>query len=548
MKIARIAIDVPAPHLFDYCGEDLSARDEGRLCIVPFGKKNVAGLIVEIVGASEVPFARLKNINAVMRDGPALTPEDLALMKFAAGYYRHALGMTVMSTLPLQLRRGRTLAAAWRYILAGEGAALTPASFSPTATVRRRLLALMRQGGPVEVSAIRNLAPSALSVLREWLAKGWVAQVEARQEPAWHPAMHIATPGPKLTHEQTVAVAAIRSRLHEFAAFLVLGVTGSGKTEVYLHGMDTALRSGRQGLILVPEIALTPQLESTIRARFPATPLVTLHSGLNEAERLANWRAAHSGRARIVLGTRLAVFTPMPELGLIVVDEEHDASLKQPEGLRYSARDLAVVRARQRGIPIVLGSATPALETYQNALSGRYELLTLRQRINRNAPRIECISTRGQKLADGLSGALLSALAQRLEHKEQSLVFINRRGFAPVLLCGSCGWLSRCHRCTANLVLHQAAQQLRCHHCGYHGLIPVACPDCGSQELHPVGHGTQRIEKSLRAHFPRARILRIDRDSTRRKLAWPDMRRQIELREVDILVGTQILAKGHDFP
>jgi primosomal protein N' (replication factor Y) len=548
VKIARVAIDVPASHLFDYGGEDLSAQDEGRLCVIQFGKKNVTGLIVEVVGASEVPAARLKKINAVMRDGPALIAEDLALMKFAAAYYRYALGVTIMSTLPLQLRRGKTLAAAARYILTGEGVALTPTDFSTTATVRRRLLSLMKKGGPVDVSAIRSIAPSALAVLREWLGKRWVAQVEAHQEPSWHPTVHTVMPGPKLTHEQTVAVEAIRDRLHQFAAFLLFGATGSGKTEVYLHSMDQVLRSGRQTLILVPEIALTPQLEATVRTRFPATPLVTLHSGLNETERLANWRAAHSGSARIVLGTRLAVFTPMPELGLIVVDEEHDASLKQPEGLRYSARDLAVVRARQRGIPIVLGSATPALETYHNALSGRYELLTLRQRINRNAPHIEYISTRGQKLADGLSEALLSAIAQRLEHKEQSLVFINRRGFAPVLLCGSCGWLSRCHRCTANLVLHQAAHQLRCHHCGHQGVIPAACPDCGSQELHPVGHGTQRIEKSLRAHFPHARILRIDRDSTRRKLAWPDMRRQIELREVDILVGTQILAKGHDFP
>jgi primosomal protein N' (replication factor Y) len=300
-------------------------------------------------------------------------------------------------------------------------------------------------------------------------------------------------------------------------------------------------------LLLVPEIALTPQLEGTIRTRFPATPLVILHSALNERERLQRWLAAQSGEARIVLGTRLAVFASMPELGLIIVDEEHDASLKQSEALRYSARDLAVVRARQCDIPIVLGSATPALETYHNAVTGRYRLLTLTRRISARAPHIQSVNTRGERLVDGLSPRLLGAIAVRLERKQQSLVFINRRGFAPVLLCRACGWLSECHRCSANLVLHLDERRLHCHHCGYQAPVPAACPKCGNQDLGPIGHGTQRLEAALSQHFPNARILRIDRDSTRRKLAWPGMRRQIENREVDILVGTQILAKGHDF-
>ena len=275
---------------------------------------------------------------------------------------------------------------------------------------------------------------------------------------------------------------------------------------------------------------------------------MSLHSGLNETERLRNWLAAQSGKARIVLGTRLAIFTPLPRLGLIVVDEEHDASFKQTEGFCYSARDLAVVRASYRDIPVVLGSATPALETYQNALSGRYTLLELPERINGRPPRIGCIALDRRQTEDGLAPRLLEAIAERLARGEQSLIFINRRGYAPVLTCHGCGWLSGCHRCSAQLVLHLPARELHCHHCGHHARVPEACPQCGNPALTPLGQGTQRVESALARHFPQARILRIDRDSTRRKHAWAHMRERIRAQEVDILVGTQILAKGHDFP
>ncbi len=354
--------------------------------------------------------------------------------------------------------------------------------------------------------------------------------------------------GPPLTLAQSEAVSAICSGLDGFSAFLLLGITGSGKTEVYLRVIDVVLRAGRQALLLVPEIALTPQLEAMVRERFPGVPLTSLHSGLNETERLDHWLAVQSGGARIVLGTRLAVFAPLPQLGLIVVDEEHDASYKQMDGLRYSARDLAVVRAQQRGVPVVLGSATPALETYYNTETGRYRLLELPQRINAAPPRIDCVSIRDQKPAEGLTPRLLAAIAERLARGEQSLVFINRRGYAPVLMCHACGWLSNCHRCSAQLVLHLRDRQLRCHHCGHQVPVPVTCPECGNPELAPLGQGTQRVEAALTQHFPNARILRIDRDSTRNRHAWRDMRNQIHAREVDILVGTQILAKGHDFP
>lgn len=351
-----------------------------------------------------------------------------------------------------------------------------------------------------------------------------------------------------LTLEQAEAVRAICAHCNAFQPFLLHGVTSSGKTEVYLRVIDAALSANRQALLLVPEIALTPQLENLLRERFPGTPLANLHSGLNETERLQHWLAAQAGRARIVLGTRLAVFAPLPELGIIIVDEEQDPSFKQMDGLRYSARDLAIVRAQRCNVPIVLGSATPALETYYNAASGRYRLLTLAQRVNAAPPRIICISTRGEKLENGLSQPLLAAITARLARSEQTLVFINRRGYAPVLMCHACGWLSGCDRCSAQLVLHLRDRRLHCHHCGYQAPVPVTCPKCGNQELTPLGQGTQRVEAALAQHFPRARILRIDRDSTRRKLSWHAMRRQIHAREIDVLVGTQMLAKGHDFP
>jgi primosomal protein N' (replication factor Y) len=548
MKILRIAIDVPVNTLFDYRGDGAHADDIGRLVLVPFGRKTTVGVIVEIVEQSGVLPARLKTALRVLRDTPALSRDDLDLLKFTAAYYHHAVGATIMSALPTLLRRvDAPRPATAGFALTAAGKTVVVDALPPRARVQRHVLALLRERGALDHATIRNIAPSAISAVRQLAAKGWVNRIQAPVRSAPGRGDHVTIPGPQLTSEQSVAVQAIQHHLAQFTPFVLLGVTGSGKTEVYLHSIDCALRSRRQILLLVPEIALTPQLEATIRNRFPAAPLVTLHSGLNERERLKHWLAAQTGDARIVLGTRLAVFASIPELALIIVDEEHDASLKQSEGLRYSARDLAVVRARQCKIPIVLGSATPALETYHNAMSGRYRLLELTRRIGASAPHIECVNTRGQRLVDGLSVRLLEAIAVRLERKEQSLVFINRRGFAPVLLCRACGWLSGCDRCSANLVLHLPERRLHCHHCGHQGPVPTACPNCGNQELGPVGQGTQRIEAALRQYFPHARILRIDRDSTRRKLAWPTMRRQIENREVDILVGTQILAKGHDF-
>jgi primosomal protein N' (replication factor Y) len=354
---------------------------------------------------------------------------------------------------------------------------------------------------------------------------------------------------PALTDEQATALAAIDPAAG-FSVHLLHGVTGSGKTEVYLRLVEQALAAGRQALILVPEINLTPQLEGRVRARFPEAGVVSLHSELAEAARERNWRAAFAGEASIILGTRLSIFTPMPRLGLIVIDEEHDPSFKQQDGMRYSARDVGVFRAHQLGIPILLGSATPSLESWANAQGGRYGLLTLNQRANPEAtlPAVHIINTRKMVLKEGVSEPLIAAIKERLARGEQSLVFLNRRGYAPVLACPACGWISRCTRCAANMVLHLADRRLRCHHCGCEHRVPKACPTCGNQDIHPFGRGTQRLEAWLQEQFPEARVLRVDRDSVKSRKQWEAMLDLIHGGQADILVGTQMLAKGHDFP
>ena len=350
------------------------------------------------------------------------------------------------------------------------------------------------------------------------------------------------------TADQAAAIDAILDATG-FQTFLLHGVTGSGKTEVYLRAIAAVLERGGQALMLVPEIALTPQLESRVSARFPGAYVVSAHSGVADAARARAFLAALEGRAAIVLGTRLSVFMPLPALQLIVVDEEHDASFKQQDGLRYSARDVAIFRARQRDIPIVLGSATPSLETFHHSSSGRYQRLELPLRAVAAAmPTVTTVDTRKQKLQDGLSAEMLVAIGERLQSGEQSLIFLNRRGYAPVLACPACGWISHCRRCAANLVLHLADRRLRCHHCGLEVMIPHACPGCGNLDLQPFGRGTQRLEASLVERFPAARILRIDRDSASSPQKWQALLATIHAGGADILVGTQMLAKGHDFP
>ncbi len=375
--------------------------------------------------------------------------------------------------------------------------------------------------------------------------KGWVPPRRRKAPVAGTP-----VPVPALTAAQGAAVDAVLEQAEKgFQAYLLHGVTGSGKTEVYLHLIRHVVSTGRQALVLTPEITLTPQLEKRFRERLPDVPMVSMHSGLGEKERAMRWLDAQGGRAAVVLGTRSAIFCPMPRLGLIVVDEEHDGSYKQQEGLRYSARDMALVRAQQLQIPVVLGSATPALESWWNAQAGRYRLLSLSERAVPGAslPRIRLVGPPPPRAPD-IAPAILEAIAARLERGEQSLVFINRRGYAPVLFCSQCHWVSACDRCTANMVVHLRRRELRCHHCGQRHPIPKACPSCGNAHLETLGSGTQKVETALQTRFPAARVLRLDSDTLARRQAWEDTVQTIHDGHADILVGTQLLSKGHDFP
>jgi primosomal protein N' (replication factor Y) len=552
MSFVRVALDVPLPTLFDYRAPAATSDDIGARVLVPFGRKIAVGVIIELASITSLAPQRVRSVLSILRDVPPLPADILALLEFCSDYYHHPIGEVVLNALPTRLRRRQPLkpVTASSYMLTTAGRAVDAGTLPRRATIKLELLRLLRAAEDgIDEASLRAIAPRAAAALETMTEHGWIEHVTAKREGPQAPAAAPRfMPGPPLTDEQRAAVDSLRGAVAGFTPWLLLGVTGSGKTEVYLQLVADTLARSKQALLLVPEINLTPQLEASVRARFPETVLVALHSGLNESERLHNWLAAQSGAAGIVIGTRLAVFTPLAKLGLIIVDEEQDASFKQTDGLRYSARDLALWRAKHRAIPIVLGSATPALETFQKALNGDYRTLALTRRVNAMPPAIECVDTRREPLIDGISQTLLNALRVTMKCGEQSLVFINRRGFAPVLICPGCGWTSGCGRCSAKLVLHLGDRRLRCHHCGHQERIPAACPQCGNQDLRPLGQGTQRIEGALSRVFPEARILRIDRDSTRRKHAWNEMRRQIHGQEVDILVGTQILAKGHDFP
>ena len=546
MKIVRVALDVPLSKLFDYSlGNDISISP-GQRVLVSFGRKEMVGVAIECVASSALLAERIKPVLRVLDDTPVMPDELLGLLHFCSNYYHYPLGATVLAALPSRLRIKRAIAIQeeMQYVLSSSGCALDLILLPKRKVVQHRILAALRLGA-LSIAQVRALSSSGVSALKGLLDAGWV---ETRAVASIHDTSTFSDTH-TLTLEQQQAVDLIATTVC-FSCILLHGITGSGKTEVYVHAMNRILQQGGQVLLLVPEINLTPQLENYFRGRLPDVELVSLHSGLSDDERMRNWLHAQSGRARIVLGTRLAVFAPLPRLALVIVDEEHDASFKQQDGLRYSARDVAIFRASQRDVPIVLGSATPSLESYYNAQSGRYKMLRLTQRAVTQAklPTINCINIGNVAMQHGLSEPLMKALSERLQRGEQSLIFVNRRGYAPVLMCSACGWMSGCTNCAGKLVLHLKDGRLRCHHCGHQERVPQACPSCGNTDLQPIGVGTQRIESMLRESFPGARILRVDRDSTRNKGAWQVMRQQIQDNAVDILVGTQMLAKGHDFP
>lgn len=556
MSILHVALPSPLRRTFDYrLPVGWSVPPDGARVRVPFAGRELIGLVTGVSDTSTVAGERLKSVLAVLDERPVLPPALWRLAMWAAAYYQHPLGDALTQMLPVLLRQGEAITAVpppvWR--LTALGHALAPDALRRAA----RQLAAWTQlqahpDGLVEASL------KALGVTREGLLalrdKGLAETVAGARHaacdaglPAW-PQPLLAEPPLTLNPEQAAALSALTASPEGFQPWLLQGITGSGKTEVYLQAMAAVLAAGRQVLMLVPEIGLTPQTVMRLRARFRC-PVVMLHSGLTDNERLHAWRDAAEGRAGIVIGTRSAVFTPLARPGLIVIDEEHDLSFKQQEGFRYHARDVALRRAQLEALPIILGTATPALESLANVAAGRYRRLALTRRAgDALPPQVRRLDLRAQTLRDGLCDAARQAIAETLARGEQVLVFLNRRGYAPVLLCHACGWQAGCARCDARPTLHRDPPRLHCHHCGGEQPPPRQCPDCGSSDLRPVGVGTERLEDALAAAHPGVPVHRIDRDSTRRKGAMQAVMQEIMRGGPALLVGTQMLAKGHHFP
>ncbi len=546
--ILNIALDVPLNRTFDYLSGGFVARVGNRV-IVSFAGRNLVGVVLEIKQTSDYPIEKLKPVSHVFDD---LVFQDLKLLQFCADYYHYPLGQALISTLPLRLRQLKPAVSRKQFVYSlVKGAELS--QIPAKKVVLHRIITALQASPVLAPSDAILISSSWKKAILELKNFGLVSEHEVVAVKASVPSSSIE---PTLNDEQASVIESVLALTHSFKPWLLHGITGSGKTEVYIQILKKILsEKDAQVLVLVPEINLTPQLEARFRSRLFQYPLVTLHSNLSESERLQNWLAASSGAAKIVIGTRLSVFTPMPNLKLIVMDEEHDGSYKQQDGMRYHARDVAMVRAKQLNIPIILGSATPSLETWHRCINlgadkGQYGLLSLNKRAVENAslPNIFCIDTAKSPTENGLSPLLIRALRERLACKEQSLLFINRRGYAPVLHCNACQWISSCTRCSARLVVHLSQKRLKCHHCGHEQKIPLQCPSCGNADINPIGQATQRLEQTLQTLLPTARIARVDRDSMRNKDALTDLLMQVHNQEIDILVGTQMLAKGHDFP
>ncbi len=548
MTVARVALPVPLDRTFDYLIPDGMQVAPGARVQVPFGKRTMTGLVVQQSDNSELALKDLKPVAEVL-DGTSLFPSSLwKLLLWAADYYHHPLGEVLFHALPVLLRQGKPAHAAplWYWYATEQGMA-TDINTLKRAPKQQQALSALRHGHLWRHQvAEADIAESALQALR---TKGLCdLRSELPGTHDWCPGFRVSADRLRLNTEQATAVGAVHSSLDNFAAWLLEGITGSGKTEVYLSILENVLAKGRQALVLVPEIGLTPQTIARFRERFNA-PVEVLHSGLNDSERLATWLKASSGEAAIVIGTRSALFTPFKNLGVIVIDEEHDSSYKQQEGWRYHARDLAVFRAHSEGLPIIMGTATPALESLHNVRVGKYHRLTLTKRAGNARPAAQhVVDLKGQQLQAGLAPALIARMRQHLKADNQVILFLNRRGFAPALLCHDCGWIAECPRCDHYYTFHQSHRQLRCHHCDSQRPVPPQCPSCGSTHLVPVGMGTEQLEQSLGPIFPGVALSRIDRDTTSRKGALEQQLAEVHRGGARILIGTQMLAKGHHFP
>jgi len=594
--IARVAVAVPLYSLFDYLLVDtLFSESEpvaGCRVRVQFGRKTQVGMIVSIGDESSYPIAKLKPVLEVVDAQPVLPKDLLKLLQWAAAYYHHPLGEVIFSALPKRLREGEAaqLKSEHHWWLTEAGRVLDASSLkrAPKQAALLRYLqnasdvvsdvgagvdsGITLVGEPEIESEGKPDAVCETSSATEWVASqlnadwdNWRAPLASLVKQSLvevtekvqsislkttaHGQPSSAVSVFTLNPEQASAAEAVANGLNSYQTFLLQGITGSGKTEVYLDIIEQALAQNLQVLVLVPEISLTPQLTQRFTQRLN-TLIASLHSGLNDTQRHTAWVQASQGIARVVIGTRSALFTPMPDLGLIILDEEHDASFKQQEGFRYHARDLALVRAKNKNITVLLGSATPSFESLENVSRGQYTLLTLTQRGAANAtpPKVSLLDVCRRPMDDGISDQLLIKIAAHLKNSGQVLLFLNRRGYAPLLMCHECGWTTVCQRCDANMTLHHHNQQLRCHHCGYEKRAPTSCPQCQHDTLYIPGAGTERIEVALTEKFPDVVISRIDRDTTRRKGELDKKLKQARSGEAQILIGTQMLAKGHDFP
>lgn len=550
LPILKVAVNVPLSRQFDYLPPAQGPCPEpGARVLVPFGRRKQIGLVLEHARDTELARDKIRRSLSIIDELPLLTENDLWLIRFTSDYYHHPIGEVVAAALPALLRQGKALHPTLRFLSATDaGEAADIEAMSRRAPRQAELLELLTNaaGNGMDAASLDEALPTWRPAAKALLAKALITRFDACAETARPEGDVIGEPGPDLNDDQSAALATIREQAG-FAAYLIDGVTGSGKTEVYLRLMHDALARGKQVLILVPEIGLTPQLVARLRSRLGIQPAL-LHSALSDVERLRAWRDARGGTAKLVLGTRSAIFAPMPELGLIVVDEEHDHSFKQQEGLRYSARDLAIARAKHRNVPIVLGSATPTLELLQHCRAGNYQHLLLPQRAGgAQPPKLRLVDLSRATTTDGLSDALARAIEKHLRAGGQVLVFINRRGFAPTLICASCGQIAGCVRCDSRMTVHARAQQLRCHHCGANRPLDDQCSNCGSS-VKPLGEGTERLEDALQGRFPEYLVKRIDSDSTKRKGAMNEALALATQGDAHILVGTQMLSKGHHFP
>lgn len=552
MTVLKVAVAAPVYSVFDYLPP--SGCDPGRLICgvrlrVPFGRGERCGVLMQVASESQLQTNRLKRVREVLDDKALFSAEDISLLCWAADYYRYPLGEVFAAALPARLRKGteqqKQGVPGWR--LTALGRAQDPDALIRAPRQAEMLKLLLRYPDGLARQEIDRYCGSSAPVLRKLEQRGWLEQIEIEATGGAR-IVSAAEAGPALNKDQKLAVDRVLAGLSRFGAYLLDGVTGSGKTEVYLELLKKAVALGGQALVLVPEIGLTPQLSQRFQRRLKVS-IAILHSGLAEGERELVWQRARLGQARVVIGTRSSVFVPMPDLRLILVDEEHDLSFKQQEGFRYSARDVAVVRAQRCNCPVVLGSATPSLESLKNALDGRYNHLRLPERAGgATHPRIDLLDIRSAQMEAGVSPTLKRLLETELNAGNQVLLFLNRRGYAPILTCHDCGWLAQCQRCDARMTIHLSDNQLICHHCGSQYPVHKCCPECGGKELRALGQGTERLEEMLRERYPNVGLVRIDRDATRRKGSLERLLEEIKQGKHLLLLGTQMLAKGHHFP